>query len=133
MPTAIEDYISFVKSHHGVKHLVSNYSCFHDNPNNVSEKIIQSRLLFNKDISAKEQYDVIGKMFFGTGPTYFIHVDTLKSLGGYDERFPLQEDYPLFIKMIGAGWKPEKNTRYQDKQFEDCLRKPQEMIYFGAW
>lgn len=37
------------------------------------------------------------------------------------------------FRMVGAGWKPEKNTRYQDKQFEDCVRKPSEMIYFGAW
>ncbi len=37
------------------------------------------------------------------------------------------------FKMIGAGWNSQKNVRYQDKQFEDCVRKPVELIYYGAW
>lgn len=38
------------------------------------------------------------------------------------------------FRMIGAGWgNANLKTRYQDKQFEDCVRKPVEMIYFGAW
>lgn len=37
------------------------------------------------------------------------------------------------LKMIGAGWKQELNVRYQDKKYEQCVRKPHEMIYFGAW
>lgn len=37
------------------------------------------------------------------------------------------------FRMIGAGWKPELNVRYQDSKFADCVRKPVEMIYFGAW
>lgn len=38
------------------------------------------------------------------------------------------------FRMIGAGWGNQNLVqRYKDKQFEDCLRKPQEMIYFGAW
>ena len=37
------------------------------------------------------------------------------------------------FKMIGAGWKPEKNVVYQDVKFADCVRKEQELIYFGMW
>lgn len=37
------------------------------------------------------------------------------------------------FKMIGAGWKPEKNVRYQDAQFADCVRIDKQKIYFGMW
>lgn len=35
--------------------------------------------------------------------------------------------------MIDCGWHIEKNIRYKDRQYADCVRQPQEMIYFGAW
>lgn len=35
--------------------------------------------------------------------------------------------------MINCGWHIEKNIRYKDRQYADCVRQPQEMIYFGAW
>lgn len=37
------------------------------------------------------------------------------------------------FKMIGAGWNPSLNERYKDQKFADCVRKPNEMIYYGAW
>lgn len=37
------------------------------------------------------------------------------------------------FRMIGAGWKPSLNERYKDQKFADCVRKPNEMIYYGAW
>lgn len=37
------------------------------------------------------------------------------------------------FKMIGASWKPELNVRYQDKEFADCVRSKNEIIYFGMW
>lgn len=38
----------------------------------------------------------------------------------------------VFI-MIDCGWHKEKNIKYKDRQYYDCVRQPQEMIYFGAW
>lgn len=38
------------------------------------------------------------------------------------------------FRMIGAGWNNQNLiNRYKDKQYFDCIRQPQEMIYFGAW
>lgn len=37
------------------------------------------------------------------------------------------------FKMIDAGWKKEKNSRYNSAAFVDCVRKETEMIYFGEW
>lgn len=37
------------------------------------------------------------------------------------------------FRIIGAGWKPEKNERYKNPQLSDCVRTEVEKIYFGAW
>lgn len=38
------------------------------------------------------------------------------------------------FRMIGAGWgKQELVARYKDPKYADCVRKPAEKIYFGAW
>lgn len=109
VPTAIEDYVNFINLYPNTKHVVANYSCFNDAIKLMPNRT--SRYLFRNEVTAEWQYAVIQKMFFGSGPTYFIHTNILRQIGGYDERFPLQEDYPLFIKMIKNGYKLE----YLDK------------------
>jgi alpha-1,3-rhamnosyltransferase len=39
------------------------------------------------------------------GPTSIIHRKSLNDLGGFDERIPFQEDYPLWIKVTSNGFK----------------------------
>ena len=98
--TAILDYVDYVKKHPTVRHLIADSVWF---KNGIQISKPRSKYLYRDEVSAKWQYSIISKMFFGSGPTYFIHADTLKNIGGYDERFPMQEDYPLFIKMIRDG------------------------------
>jgi len=38
-------------------------------------------------------------------PSIFLNTDTLKSVGGFDERFKLLEDYPLWLKLTKAGYR----------------------------
>jgi len=108
---AIEDYVNYVDCHPDVKHLVANISKFTGTESGCFLKTSLSTYMFRPEITAEMQYQVIGKMFFGSGPAYFINATALNAIGGYDEKYPLQEDYPLFIKMIGAGYKME----YLDK------------------
>jgi len=35
----------------------------------------------------------------------FIHSETLKILGGWDETFPMMEDYPMWVKALLKGYK----------------------------
>lgn len=108
-PTAIEAYVGYVLAHPGVKHLracaVHFSGNFADADIEKHDKI--SQFMYREEITAKDQFKVITKTFFGSGPTYFIKADILKKIGGYDTRFPMQEDYPMFIKMIGMGYKME--------------------------
>ncbi len=106
-PTAIEDYMSYVTTHPNVRHLVAKAIHFtsqlKESDKNYPDKI--SPYLYRDEVTVKFQYDVIRRCFFGSGPTYFIQKEALMAVGGFDERFPMQEDYPLFIKMIGRGYK----------------------------
>lgn len=34
------------------------------------------------------------------GPTAFLHTDTLRQMGGFDEKYPFVEDYPLSMKYL---------------------------------
>lgn len=36
-------------------------------------------------------------------PSVFLHRETLLSVGGFDERFRMMEDYPLWLKLTKAG------------------------------
>lgn len=40
---------------------------------------------------------------FMVAPTMFIKKDVFDSLGGYDEDFPMCEDYPFWLKLTGDG------------------------------
>lgn len=39
------------------------------------------------------------------GPTFFIHADTLRQLGGFEEKYPFIEDYPLYMKFLKNGFR----------------------------
>lgn len=106
-PTAIENYIEFVSAQPETKHLVAKAIHFSGQlkESDLGKPDRVSMYLYRDVVTAKFQYDVIRKVFFGSGPTYFIQAAALREVGGYDERFPMQEDYPLFIKMIGHGYK----------------------------
>lgn len=106
-PLAIEKYVEYVQRHQEVRHL---RACAVHFSGPFSEADLEKRdrispFMYRDEVTAEDQYKVITKTFFGSGPTYFIHADTFRSVGCFDERFHMQEDYPLFIKMIGRGYK----------------------------
>ena len=109
LPTAIEDYVRFINNNPSARHLIANIVHFHGifGSQSYTDTINKSSFFFDKETSVRQQYNIIRKKFYGCGPSYFIHSETLRSIGGYDERFPLQEDYPLYIKMIKSGYKME--------------------------
>lgn len=69
------------------------------------EKIDIEKVAFGKGVTAKDQYDILKRQFIGSGPAFFAKKEVIQEVGGYDERFPLQEDYPLFIKIAKAGYR----------------------------
>lgn len=105
VPDAIEKYVDFVRTDSQISHVVANIKCFNRKGDlNIDERAF-TRYMCRKEATVKEQYSVITKMFFGDGPSYFVRKAALIEVGSYDERFPLQEDYPLYMRMIKAGYR----------------------------
>lgn len=63
--------------------------------------------------TAKDQEKILVRL--GTiieGPTLFLEVETLKKLGGFEERFPLAEDYSLYMKYLANGYRISLVKKY---------------------
>ncbi|MBQ0045662.1 MAG: prolipoprotein diacylglyceryl transferase [Mycoplasma sp.] len=78
---------------------------------------------------------VMSGIFVGLG-AFFIIINHLLISKVRDKKIwhTLFKFGPMEVfRMIGAGWNPQQNIRYQDKKYVECIRKPVEMIYFGAW
>lgn len=46
------------------------------------------------------------------GPTFFIHAETLRKLGAFDEKYPFIEDYPLYMKFLKNGYRIHLVEKY---------------------
>lgn len=105
---SIQEYISFVQSNSQAKVVLSDYYSFSEG-NNLSEchrEFLPLRKVFYaNNVTAYKQFNILSKMFVGYGPTFFVSIDCMQEVGGYDQRFPMQEDHALFIKLTKAGHK----------------------------
>jgi alpha-1,3-rhamnosyltransferase len=106
--TAIENYVRYINNNKGVYALFGDAIEFQDsieNDNFSSLKVALRRIAFSKRISARSQYNILKKTYFGLGSTFFVARCILIEVGGFDLRFPLIEDYPLFLKLTRNGYK----------------------------
>lgn len=107
MPNAIQQYVDFVEKDR--KDIVIaeaiHFSGNIEEKKYTFERIALENTVFSKKITAKQQYKILSKIFIGSGPTLFLSRECVERVGGFDERYPLQEDYPLFIQLTKAGYK----------------------------
>lgn len=105
MPNAIMDYICFVQANPRIRLVFAPAIHFveHFDRENVGEPDVISHYYYRESMTAKKQAKVIAKRFLGSGPTCFVLKKAIDEIGGFDERFPLLEDYPLLINLICNG------------------------------
>lgn len=103
-PYAIDEFVKYVKDNPEVNFVFSQSKHFKKNVNeekNYPDDHI-SDYLYRPDMTAKKQLSVISKLYLAPGPV-FIKRSAIAKVGAFDERFPLLEDYPLFIKLVKNG------------------------------
>lgn len=54
-------------------------------------------------VGGQERY-IVKRDTFMSGPTLFLEVETLRKLGGFEERYPFIEDYPLCMKYLANNF-----------------------------
>jgi glycosyltransferase involved in cell wall biosynthesis len=62
-------------------------------------------MFFYKDTSAYQQYNMLLRMNYVHGPSTMIKKAAIMDVGGFDEKYQLLEDYPMFLKLTKAGYK----------------------------
>lgn len=107
-PNAIEEYLSFVQEGNDISAVTAkNVHFFGDiaDKNFYYQDMPYAHVAFGKRVTAKKQYSILKKMFIGLGPTCFFKKSVLDQVGGYNEKYPSQEDYVLHMDIAKAGYK----------------------------
>lgn len=105
---AIESYVEFIQSNHNIKCCFGRDIIFDGSVSDkkfVYNKFFLENYMFSRNSSANRQYNVFIHTFTGSGGTVFYKREIFEELGYFDERFPMQEDHPYFIKVAKAGYK----------------------------
>lgn len=103
---AIEQYVNFVSK--GIEACFADAIHFSGNKptnNSIYKQTPLRALFFGKNVSNKTQYSILQKQMIGNGPTFFVKRSLLEKVDGFDERFPLMDDYPLLLRISKSGVK----------------------------
>ena len=70
------------------------------------EQLPFSHYFFGDRVSAQKQHSIITKLAqVGCAPTSFAETSLLREVGGFNPRFPMNEDTPLYILLTRLGYK----------------------------
>tara|TARA_R100000935_G_scaffold9585_5_gene19436 strand:+ start:5297 stop:6232 length:936 start_codon:yes stop_codon:yes gene_type:complete len=107
-PDVIKNYISYIKKENKIL-------CIHSNSIEYEENFQEKNRLPNKDaskykinssnIDSDMQFEILLRCCPVGTPTAMYHKSVFQQVGNYDERFPLWEDRPMFLKMTLNGIK----------------------------
>lgn len=109
-PDCIADNMTWISENPQTRILFSNVEIYKDSfePGKLITSTpgnsITKGFILDPDRSAQSQYRMLlvcDRIHFT--PSAFFHTETLISIGGYDERFRMQEDYPMWLKLTGKG------------------------------
>lgn len=111
LPNCITDNVEFVNKNKDVRVLFSKVNKYNEtfHPENfitTAPGIIGENSIVSPNQSAEKQYQMLlrnDSIHFT--PSVFLHRETLLSVGGFDERFRLLEDYPLWLNLTKSGHK----------------------------
>jgi len=108
----LSDNMTWLVNHPEIKVLFSKVEVYKDNfnPQNLLRTIPDDPhgkgSIVASERSAASQYKMLllcDRIHFT--PSVFINRETLISVGGFDERYKLLEDYPLWLKLTKGGYK----------------------------
>jgi len=100
---ALSEYMKFVLSDSGIKFVSCQVTVFSD----VAEKcslITSSEEVFDAPVKKQFKY-LLTRGNFIIGASMFFNVDIARKIGGFDERFPMIDDYPFFVKVYNEGYR----------------------------
>ncbi len=125
MEDCVEKKVLAVLSDHQIKILFSYLNeyleTFEDKTYIGKRPVNEKPQFFNEKITAREQYELLLlKDEIGFTPSAFFSKKAIEHVGGFDERFKLIEDYPMWLNLTQRGYKlffkPFISIRYRRHQ-----------------
>lgn len=107
LPNCIQDNVEFIINNPHIPIVFSNIVLFGENSEKIAEmKAWKDEFRKNFDLDAKIQFEKLlyGKNFV-PAVSMFIKRAFLEKMGGFDERFPMLEDWPFWTKITYNGIK----------------------------
>jgi glycosyltransferase involved in cell wall biosynthesis len=132
MPNLLTEYIQHINLNPDIEFLHSNVVHYNESLNEGNKDIQTdcAKLRMNeKGISSMEQYEILLRVNHVKAPTTFIKKTIFNKVGTFDERYPLWEDRPMWIKItenniklhfldiVGVKYRVHCNsTQYNNKE-----------------
>jgi len=109
LPNCVSDNVEYILKHPEIRILFSKLNVYKDtfekkNYVYTAPGVINESSIFSAERSAESQYRLLlfsDRIHFS--PSVFYHRETVLSVGGFDERFRLLEDYPLWLNLTKNG------------------------------
>lgn len=127
----ISSNIDYSKSNSEITIIHSNYEWYNDDFNNssyVGTTNLTNNNFCNSSITAKEQYKLLLLKNRVNALTIFLKRKTLIEIGGFDERFRLIEDGPMWINFTKHKYKiyylDNKTVKYRKKKSDIKNKNP---------
>ncbi|STO31149.1 PGL/p-HBAD biosynthesis glycosyltransferase Rv2957/MT3031 [Fusobacterium necrogenes] len=116
LKNCLNDNVEWIKKNKDILVLTSIAQYFSDK--GILNKVSPSKRDIKKfNYNAKEQYNELLKKFYICSVTSFIKKEFLKKIDFFDERIPMIEDYPFFLKVTKLGipiyYMPKKTVKYR--------------------
>lgn len=104
-PYSISTYVKYASRFSNCSAIFSNVKLLIENDVFDINTPPEYNLVFNSVATAKDQYNLLSKKNVLYAPSAFIKVDTIRLLGGWDERIPMCEDIPMWLKLTYNGYR----------------------------
>jgi len=114
-PDCIVEFVKATASS-AVKIMICGTLPFLNDGTKLPPRLLDSKW-FAGDAASQERL-LVRKGTVIEGPTLFLHRETLQKLGGFEEKYPFIEDYPLYMKYLAHGYRihlvPKHLIRYRE-------------------
>lgn len=115
-PDSVEKFVHYVEKHQDAKFIVGKgkeykYTFEDENEINWHVKNYNNHPLLKQSVDIQFKHMLHGDYWIFS-PAVFYNVDMLRKVGGWDEKYGIHEDFPMFHKLLKAGFKCYEMDEY---------------------
>ena len=105
-PNCIEDFVGYVNENAEAKFVLGDFEEYKDffieeNKGNYHERYHSGYL----DDTADKQFNKMVHGSFILPCATFLNTEMLRGVGGFDEKYGIMEDFPLYLKLLKSGYR----------------------------